>query len=231
MKKNNDEFIIKIILGIIAVMVVVGGIALLKNNDRTVAEDDDDGYDEFAVQEEEKNIHNDYSLPAEIEPVQLPEDPEATIGFAPKQLDRLSDHYVLAKYEMAQDSIIYYYQSAETTSGERFMVICTKMSKDDYLNSIPTKNVKTENYKDIDLTYSERQLYSVPNDFEMIEPIQKGIDEGTMEIEYGNSLEEVIKKDSFYWYDNGVKYEMQVRNQDLPYSLMYDMARKIIDAE
>ena len=228
MKKTNDDFIIKVIMVLTAVLVIVGAAVMLREKS---AEEPDYGEEEYSENITEKpDIHNDYSLPAEIEPAELPQDPEATVGFAPKQLDKLSDHYVLARYEEGQDSVIYYYQAAETTSGERFLVICTKMSQEDYAASIPTKNVKTDEYNGITLTYAQRWLYSVPNDFKMIEPVQKGIDEGTMEIEYGNNIEEVIKKDCFYWYDNGIKYEIQVRNQELPYSLLFDMAKKIIDA-
>ncbi len=180
---------------------------------------------------EQRNKPEDYNAPASIEPEALPEDLEATIGFSPHQLSKLTEHYALAKYEIGRDSIVYYYQTAEGTSGERFNVICTKMSENDYFESIPTKNITSESYKGIELTYAERWLYSVPNDFEISEPIQEGIDNGTMEIEYGNTLQEVIKKDCFYWYDNGIKYEIQVRNQNLPYATLYNIAKMIIDAE
>ena len=64
----------------------------------------------------------------------------------------------------------------------------------------------------------------------MMDDIEKGIEEGTMEIEYGNDIEEVITKNSFYWYQDGIKYEIQVRNQSLPYNNLFSIAKSIIDA-
>ena len=226
MKKKSDENIIRVIMLVLIVMVLAGAVFVVKNAVKTKPENSSN----TQTAHEPVNKPENYNAPASIEPEELPEDLEGTVGFAPKQLPMLTEHYALAKYEIGQDSVIYYYQTAVATNGERFMVICTKMSHDDYLASIPTKNVTTENYKDLELTYAERWLYSVPNDFEITGPIQKGIDEGTMEIEYGNTLQEVIKKDCFYWFDNGIKYEIQVRNQNLPYDTLLEIAKMIIDA-
>ena len=230
MKKNEDT-VMKIVLVCIVLAIAAGGFLVVHNASK--GEGKEYGYEDDIVEEEQPtvNIHNDYTAPAQIEPEALPDDLEATIGFSPKQLDRLSEHFVLAKYDISRDSIVYYYQAAETTSGERFNVICTKMSQEDYSSSIPAKNVQTSDYNGIELTYANRWLYSVPNDFQMIEPIQKGIENGTMEIEYGNTLEEVIKKDCVYWYDGGIKYEIQVRNQDLPQDMLIDIAKRIIDVK
>ncbi len=231
MKKNEDT-VMKIVLAGIVLAIAAGGFIIVHNasqgNGKEYVYDDD-----TAVEAEKTtvDIHNDYSAPAQIEPKELPDDLEATIGFSPKQLDRLSEHFVLAKYDISRDSIVYYYQAAETTSGERFNIICTKMSQEDYSSSIPAKNVQVSDYNGIELTYANRWLYSVPNDFQMIEPIQKGIENGTMEIEYGNTLEEVIKKDCVYWYDGGIKYEIQVRNQNLPQDMLIDIAKRIIDVK
>ncbi len=231
MKAKNEDTVMKIVLVCIVLAIAAGGFLVVHNASK--GEGKEYGYEDDIVEEEQPtvNIHNDYTAPAQIEPEALPDDLEATIGFSPKQLDRLSEHFVLAKYDISRDSIVYYYQAAETTSGERFNVICTKMSQEDYSSSIPAKNVQTSDYNGIELTYANRWLYSVPNDFQMIEPIQKGIENGTMEIEYGNTLEEVIKKDCVYWYDGGIKYEIQVRNQDLPQDMLIDIAKRIIDVK
>ena len=95
---------------------------------------------------------------------------------------------------------------------------------------MPAKNITNENYNGVELIYSERWLYSVPNDFKMKDVIEKGIEDGTMEIEYGNDIEEVITKNCFYWYQDGIKYEIQVRNQNLPYENLYSIAKSLIDA-
>ncbi|GEM_PF-2658130 len=231
MKANNNDKVMKTVLAGIVLAIGVGGVIIAYNASK--GEGKEYGYDDDIVQEEQPtaDIHYDYTTPAQIEPKELPEDLEATIGFSPKQLNRLSEHFVLAKYDILRDSIVYYYQAAETTSGERFNIICTKMSQEDFASSVPTQNITTQEYNGTELTYANRWLYSVPNDFEMIEPIQKGIENGTMEIEYGNSMEEVIKKDCVYWYDGGVKYEIQVRNQDLPTEMLFDIAKRIIDAK
>ena len=231
MKAKNEDTVMKAILVGIVAAIAVGGFIIVHNASKGNGKEY--GYEDDIVNAEQTtvDIHNDYSAPAQIQPEALPEDLEATIGFSPKQLDRLSEHFVLAKYDISRDSIVYSYQAAETTSGERFNIICTKMSQEDYAASIPSINVETEDYNGITLTYSDRWLYSVPNDFEMIDPIEKGIENGTMEIEYGNTLEEVIKKDCVYWYDGGIKYEIQVRNQNLPKDMLVDIAKRIIDVK
>ena len=228
MRKKSDEKIIKGVFAILVALVLIGSAVVVK---RAVGKGNNTIVETPQNAPQPRNVQEDYKAPASIEPKNLPQDLEATIGFEPKQLEKLTDHYALAKYEIGQDSIVYYYQTAEATNGERFMVICTQMSESDYQASIPAQNIETESYNGITLTYANRWLYSVPNDFEMIPPIQKGIDEGTMEIEYGNTLEEVIKKDCFYWYDGGIKYEIQVRNQNLPYETLFEIAKNIIDAK
>lgn len=228
MKKPNDEFIIKqIIIVIIAAVALCGAYMVIK---KVASPNREITMTDVTPQNKAEGIH-DYDKPATIEPKELPEDLEATIGFTPNQLQKLTEHFVLSSYEIGQESIVYYYQTSVETYGERFMVICTKMSENDYLSSIPDKNITKENYKGLEITYSKRHLYSVRNDFvlEKDGPIQEGIDNGTMEIEYGNSLNEVIIKDCFYWYDNGIKYEIQVRNQKIPYEDLLEIAKKIID--
>lgn len=232
MKNKSDENVIKFILVVLAVLIIAGAALVVKNalgkGGNTVT--DVPSAPIISSEPQKKRGPEDYNAPASIEPEDLPEDLEATVGFEPKQLDMLTDHYALARYELGQGSVVYYYQTAKATNGERFMVICTQMSEDDFLASIPDENVKKENYNGIELTYSNRWLYSVPNDYEISPAIQKGIDENKMEIEYGNTLDEVIKKDCFYWYDGGIKYEIQVRNQNLPYDTLYKIAQSIIDA-
>lgn len=231
MKEKNEDTIMKLVLAGILLAIAVGGFIILHNAMQGKAREY--GYEDDIVESEKPSadIHNDYSVPAQIQPEALPDDLEATIGFSPKQLDRLSEHFVLSKYDISRDSIVYFYQAAETASGERFNVICTKMSQEDYLSSIPSQNIQVSDYNGIQLTYANRWLYSVPNDFEMIEPIQKGIENGTMEIEYGNTQNEVIKKDCVYWYDGGIKYEIQVRNQDIPADMLIDIAKRIINVK
>ena len=225
MRKNNDDVIIKGVITLAAVLAVIGLVFIIAKtaNKRNIDEND-------TPPQAHDTVKEDYNAPASIEPIPLPDDIEATAGFKPHQLNMLTDHYALVSYEIGQDSVIYHYQTAAATSGERFSVICTKMSEDDYFASVPNKNITNENYKGVDLIYAERWLYSVPNDFKMIDVIEKGIENGTMEIEYGNDIEEVITKNCFYWYQDGIKYEIQVRNQNLPYDNLYSIAKSLIDA-
>ena len=231
MKKNNDDVIIKAITALVAVLIVIAAIVgIIKISGSRSSNNNDTQETITAEEDKNRNKPEDFNAPASIEPIALPDDLEATAGFEPHQLNMLTDHYALVSYDIGQDSVVYHYQTAAATTGERLSVICTKMSQDDYFASVPQKNVTTENYNNIELTYSERWLYSVPNNFKMMDDIEKGIEEGTMEIEYGNDIEEVITKNCFYWYQDGIKYEIQVRNQSLPYNNLFSIAKSIIDA-
>ncbi|MBQ6555546.1 MAG: hypothetical protein IJL89_09960, partial [Firmicutes bacterium] len=170
MKKRNDDVIIKGITILAAAMVIIGAVfGIIKLFNKSGGGD----VENTNIPQNTQTIKKeDYNAPASIEPIPLPDDIEATAGFKPHQLNMLTEHYALVSYEIGQDSVVYHYQTAAATTGERFSVICTKMSEEDYFASVPAKNITNENYNGVELIYSERWLYSVPNDFKMKDVIE-----------------------------------------------------------
>ncbi len=167
---------------------------------------------------------------ADIDPIEVPEDIAADIGFEPKVVDRLTERFVLRNTEIGDNSVIYYYQTHENTSGERLMLICNEMSEDDYKDSLPDINFKNVEYNDITLTYIERSLLYVPDGHVISDAVQKSIDEGLVVVEYGNTLDEMISMSSVMWYEDGIKYQLQVRNNDVTENELLQMAQSIINS-
>lgn len=183
------------------------------------------------VSSEQKPVNQPYlDRVADVEPIELPDEVAGSVGFEPKAVDKLTDRFVLRKVEEGDNSVIYYYQTHERTSGERLMLMCSMMSEEDYNQGLPELNYENMTYNGITLTYMERSLLYVPDDYEIAESIQANIDRGILVVEYGNDLEEMLSMSSMVWYENGIKYELQQRNNNVTQEEMLEMAQLIINS-
>jgi hypothetical protein len=170
---------------------------------------------------------------ADVKAINLPKSKELKSLFGDKiqQLDNLTDTYVLRNYKIDEEekSITYYYQTHLATKGERLMLTAQSMTEDEFNAQCPNVNIQTDNYAGIDFTFANRILYYVPDDFEMNEGIQQLIDEGTAEVEYGNTMNEAISMQKVCWYENGVGYTLKAYYQDFTFDDIINLVHYFID--
>lgn len=147
------------------------------------------------------------------------------------QLDNLTDKYVLRNYQVDEEdnSITYYYQTHLATNGERLMIIAKPMTQEEFAAQVPAENIQTQNYKGIDLTYAYRTLYYLIDGEGVEAALQKMVDENVAEVEYGNTMDEVIDMQKMYWYDNGVSYTMKAYYHNFSFEDMCDLVHYFID--
>lgn len=221
--KNNKKplLVISILVLVIATIVLI--MSFTGHNKVTVTSENN--------VKEQKPVSSPYlDRVADVEPIELPSEVAADVGFEPKAVDTLTERFVLRQVEKGDNSIIYYYQTHQRTDGERLMLICNAMSEDDYIQGLPKLNYENNFYNDLKLTYMERSLLYVPDGYEISEATQANIDRGILVVEYGNDLEELMRISSVSWYENGIKYELQVRNNNVTEDELIEMAKLVINS-
>lgn len=154
-----------------------------------------------------------YSEIADVEPIELPDkSPIAeAIGFEPLQTEKLSDKYVLRDTELGDNSITYKYQMHMDSYSRRLYLTITKMTQEEYNNSLPDERVRE--HVDIDgrdAVYANRILYRVPEEEELTEDSVEVIDEkaGRAIIDRSQPYRELSEIQTLDWYENDCKYEI-----------------------
>lgn len=220
----------KPMLAIGIIVLVIATVALVASFVKTVPKNDDNNV-KVDVENQQKPVNQPYlDRVADVDPIELPDQIEGSVGFEPKTVDKLTERFVLRKVDEGDNSVIYYYQTHERTSGERLMLMCSMMSQEDYNQGLPKVSYENMSYKDLTLTYMKRSLLYVPDDYVISDVIQSNIDQGILVVEYGNDLEEMLSMSSITWYENGIKYELQQRNNNITQEELFEMAQLVINS-
>lgn len=153
---------------------------------------------------------------ADVEPVELPDIAvvEESVGFAPKQVDRLTDEFVIRNVETSENKVSYYYQKHLATSGDRLILNVSQCSEEEYNASLPTENFEFVNIGDITAAYAKRLRYYLVNEESYNEPIQNLVNENIAIVEYGSTMDEVSGLETLTWYQDGMRFEIYALNKE-----------------
>ena len=171
---------------------------------------------------------------ADVEPIALPDKSEvaAILGFEPKQLEVLSDKFVLRSVNMDETGVTYGYQTHLAANAVRMNLILSKMSEDEYKASLPAESVREA--VDLDgrsAVFADRIFYRIPEDEELAEDSVERMEEkeGKAIVQHGGIYKELSKVQTLDWYENGCKYELYADYLDLDSDEMKELALNYIN--
>ncbi|GEM_PF-3490320 len=225
MKKLSNE--LKILIGILVaacivlvIMAVTGG---EKEQSTTVSQQAEERVTESTTE----------SKIADVEPIDLPEkSPIAeVIGFEPKQIQKLSDEFVLRNVEITETGVIYNYQKHLAANGTRLFLKIDKMTEEEYQASLPLEGIREA----VDLDgreafYADRILFKVPEGEELEEDSYERTEEKAgraviMRTEIDRELSTLKTLD---WYENNCRYEIYVERLDLTKEEITELAKNYL---
>lgn len=164
---------------------------------------------------------------ADVEPIALPDKTGISqrLGFEPKQVDKLSEEFVLRMVEDVENGVIYHYQTHLAANGSRMLLKIERMSEDEYRASLPKESVAQNLEIDGKSTvFADRILYKLSNDREVDELMKKQEAEGKVVIVRDDIYNEVSNIQTLDWYENGCRYELYADYQDLTVEEMTELA-------
>lgn len=164
---------------------------------------------------------------ADVEPIELPDKTGIAqkLGFEPKQVEKLSDEFVLRHVEDIENGVIYHYQTHLAANGSRMLLKIEKMTEEEYQAALPKESVAQPIEIDgRNTVFANRVLYKVSEDREVSDTFLKEEEEGTAVIvrtEIDNEISEIQTLD---WYEDNCRYELYADYQGLTAEEMTELA-------
>lgn len=170
-------------------------------------------------------------LVADVEPIELPKEAELeeNIGFVPKQVESLTDKYVLRMVEYDENKVSYYYQMHLATVGDRLKIVAEPMTEEEYKNTLPTGNFETIEIDGQTLTFTDRTYFYVKDEDSVTDYIKGEVEANRATVELGNTLDELGSIETMSWYTDGIKYQLVAINHDFDIEKMQELAEAHIN--
>lgn len=164
---------------------------------------------------------------ADVEPIALPDAGgfSEKLGFEPKQVEKLSDEFVLRMVQEEGEELIYHYQTHLAANGSRMLLKIKKMTEEEYNASLPKEGVAQPMEIDGRSTvFADRILYKVSKDREVLDIFLEEEAEGKAVIMRTDIDNEISNIQTLDWYENGCRYELYADYQDLTVDEMKELA-------
>lgn len=165
---------------------------------------------------------------ADVEPIELPDKTGIAqkLGFEPKQVDKLSDEFVLRMVEDTEKGVIYHYQTHLAANGSRMLLKIEKMTEEEYNASLPKESVAQPMEIDGKSTvFADRILYKVSKDREVLDLFLQEEAEGKAVIVRTDIDNEISNIQTLDWYEDGCRYELYADYQNLTVDEMKELAQ------
>lgn len=169
---------------------------------------------------------------------------EKRVGFSPKYVDSFSNGFKFESFnsstkELENDNkdTITKTKSADfsyTRDGSaknQMLNFSAEKIEEQYADSHKFSDDPVE-YKGLKVYYYPHKYKAVPNGYKVTEEEQKMIDDGSLQVGYGDPSSEIEEYNvqSVSWYEDGIKYLIMNWNyDDLTKDQMIDMAKEVID--
>lgn len=169
---------------------------------------------------------------------------EKRVGFSPKYVESFSNGFKFESFNSShmdlkndtKDTITStksadFYYTRDGSSENQYLNFSAEKVEEQYADSHKFSDYAVE-YKGLKIYYYPHKYKAVPDGYKVTEEEQKMIDDGTLQVGYGDPESEIEEHNiqSVSWYEDGIEYLIMNWNyDDLTKDQMIDMAKQVID--
>lgn len=168
------------------------------------------------------------------------------VGFIPKYVESFDGGFKFESFNHSDDQLeneagdivvktksAQFEYSKDGADKNQYLNFCAEKIDEEYFNEeTADQNEEISEYKGIKIYYNSNKYKAVPEGYTVTEEEQKMIDDGSLQVGYGDPSDEVHEENhqSVCWYEDGIKYLILNSNyDDTNKDQMIEMAKQVIN--